>query len=191
MMTFIDGGVCAPHGFRANGIHCGIRKNKTKKDLALIYSKVPASCASVYTTNLVKGAPITVTKKNIENGVAQAIICNSGNANTCNFDGIEKAEKMCEITANALGISPSDVVVASTGVIGMPLDVKPIEMGMGVLVSGLGKYSEAAANAIMTTDTKMKEIAVKFEIGGVTCKIGGIANACIHYHRLRNFSRCA
>lgn len=174
-MTLIDGGVCAPLGFRANGIHCGIRKNKTKKDLALIVSDVPASCASVYTTNLVKGAPITVTKKNIEDGVARAIICNSGNANTCNFDGIEKAEKMCQLTADALGISPSDVVVASTGVIGMPLDVKPIEMGMEVLVAGLGKHSEYAANAIMTTDTRMKEIAVKFEIGGVKCKIGGIA----------------
>ena len=172
---FIEGGVCAAKGFVANGIHCGIRKNKTKKDLALIYSEVDATTASVYTTNLVKGAPITVTKKNIENGVARAIICNSGNANTCNFDGIEKAERMCEVTADALGIAREDVVVASTGVIGMPLDVAPIENGMAELVAGLGKHSDFAANAIMTTDTKMKEIAVEFEVGGVVCRMGGIA----------------
>ncbi len=172
---FIEGGVCAARGFLANGIHCGIRKNKTKKDLALIYSEVDAVTASVYTTNLVKGAPITVTKKNIENGIARAIVCNSGNANTCNFDGIEKAERMCEVTAKALGIAKEDVVVASTGVIGMPLNVEPIENGMDELVKGLGKNSDLAANAIMTTDTKMKELAVEFEIGGVTCKMGGIA----------------
>lgn len=174
-VKFIEGGVCAAEGFVANGIHCGIRKNKTKRDLALIYSEKEAMTASVYTTNLVKGAPITVTKKNIENGVARAVICNSGNANTCNFDGIQKAERMCEITADALKIAKEDVVVASTGVIGMPLDVTPIENGMAELVAGLGKHSDFAANAIMTTDTRMKEVAVEFEVGGVTCKLGGIA----------------
>lgn len=175
MIKFIEGGVCAAKGFVANGIHCGIRKNKTKRDLALIYSEADAATAAVYTTNLVKGAPITVTKKNIENGISRAAICNSGNANTCNFDGIEKAERMCEVTANALGIKKEDIVVASTGVIGMPLDVTPIENGMDELVKGLGKNSELAANAIMTTDTRMKEVTVEFEIGGVTCKMGGIA----------------
>lgn len=174
-MKTITGGICAPKGFKANGIHCGIRAGKTKRDLALIVSEVPAATAAVYTTNLVKGAPITVTKKNIANGYARAAVCNSGNANTCNADGIEIAEKMCEITAEALGIDPTDVVVASTGVIGQRLDVTPVKNGMPQLVAGLGDNSNEAAEAIMTTDTVKKEIALSFEIGGVECKIGGIA----------------
>lgn len=174
-MKTIDGGVCAAKGFCANGIHCGIRKNQSKNDLALIFSEKKAATAAVYTTNAVKGAPLVVTKKHIENGVAQAVICNSGNANTCNANGIEIAEKMSCITAETLGIDPSDVVVASTGVIGQPLDITPISDGMAGLVSGLGKNSVAAAEGIMTTDTKVKEIAVSFEIDGVECKIGGIA----------------
>ncbi|MBO5783659.1 MAG: bifunctional ornithine acetyltransferase/N-acetylglutamate synthase, partial [Clostridia bacterium] len=124
-MKTIQGGVCAAKGFTANGIHCGIRHNKTKKDLALIYSQVPATAAAVYTTNLVKGAPLTVTRRHLENGMAQAVICNSGNANTCNADGIEIAEKMSKMTADALGINPRDIVVASTGVIGQPLPLEP------------------------------------------------------------------
>jgi glutamate N-acetyltransferase/amino-acid N-acetyltransferase len=174
-MKIINGGVCAAKGFSANGIHCGIRKNKSKRDLSLIFSEVRANAASVYTTNLVKGAPLIVTKEHLSDGKAQAIICNSGNANTCNADGIEIAEKMSKICADALDISVDDVVVASTGVIGLPLSVEPIENGIGELVSGLGDNSEFAAEGIMTTDTVKKELAISFEIGGVECKIGGIA----------------
>jgi len=176
MMKLISGGVCAAEGFSANGIHCGIRKNKTKRDLSLIFSKVPAAAAAVYTTNLVKGAPLTVTKHHIADGFAQAVICNSGNANTCNADGIEIAEKMSSLCASALSIKKEDVVVASTGVIGQPLDVTPIADGVDALVRGLSKDGgEFAAEGIMTTDTVKKEVAVEFELSGKTCKIGGIA----------------
>lgn len=175
-MEMIKGGVCAAKGFKANGIHCGIRKNRTKRDLALIVSDVPASAAAVYTTNLVKGAPLTVTKTNIANGVAQAVICNSGNANTCNANGIEIAEGMCALVAEKLGVNASDVVVASTGVIGQTLDISPIANGMDSLANGLSyDGSVDAAEAIMTTDTVLKEVAVKFTIGGKTCHLGGIA----------------
>lgn len=174
-MKITEGGVCAAKGFKANGIHCGIRKNKSKRDLSLIYSEKRANAAAVYTTNLVKGAPLTVTKKHISDGYAQAVICNSGNANTCNANGIEIAEKMSELTARELGISANDVVVASTGVIGQPLDITPIESGMHELVSGLGDNSKLAAEGIMTTDTVKKEIAVSFEVSGKECRIGGIA----------------
>lgn len=174
-MEIIGGGVCAAKGFKANGIHCGIRKNKTKRDIALIVSEKTANAAAVYTTNLVKGAPLLVTKEHLADGKAKAVICNSGNANTCNADGIEKAEAMSEIAANALGIKAADVVVASTGVIGLPLDVAPIADGIGELVSGLGDHSDLAAEGIMTTDTKKKEVAVSFMIGDRECRIGGIA----------------
>ena len=174
-MKLISGGVCAAKGFKANGIHCGIRKNKTKRDLSLIYSEKKANAAAVYTTNLVKGAPLKVTKMNIADGKASAIICNSGNANTCNANGIEIAEQTCDILAKELKIDNKDIVVASTGVIGQPLDIKPIENGIPELVKGLGNYSDFAAEGIMTTDTKLKEVAVEFEISGKTCKIGGIA----------------
>lgn len=174
-MKIINGGVCAAKGFTANGIHCGIRKNKTKRDLSLIYSENIANAAAVYTTNLVKGAPLQVTKSNISDGKAQAIICNSGNANTCNANGVEIATKTCEILGEKLGVASTDIVVASTGVIGLPLDIAPIENGIPELVSGLGANSDLAAEGIMTTDTKMKEIAVEFDIGGKTCKMGGIA----------------
>ena len=175
-MKIIQGGVCAATGFKANGVHCGIRKNHSKKDLALIVSDVPASAASVYTTNLVKGAPLTVTKNNIADGIAQAVICNSGNANTCNANGIEIAEAMCELVAKATGVKAADVVVASTGVIGQPLNLEPIASGMDALVAGLStEGGEAAAVGIMTTDTVKKEIAVEFTVGGKVCHIGGIA----------------
>ncbi len=175
-MKIINGGVCAAKGFRANGIHCGIRKNKTKRDLALIVSDVKASAAAVYTTNLVKGAPLTVTKNHISDGYAQAGICNSGNANTCNADGIEIAEKMSALTADALGISANDIVIASTGVIGQPLDITPIANGIPSLSAGLSvDGGEAAAEGIMTTDTVKKEIAVEFTLGGKVCRMGGIA----------------
>ena len=175
-MEIISGGVCAAKGYKANGIHCGIRKNRDKKDLSLIFSEVPASAAAVYTTNLVKGAPLTVTKKHLENGVAQAVICNSGNANTCNADGIMIADKMCELISDKLEISSDDVVVASTGVIGQPLDIEPIKAGMSELAGGLSyDGSSSASEGIMTTDTHQKEIAVEFELSGKTCRIGGIA----------------
>ena len=174
-MKMIEGGVTAAKGFTANGVHCGIRKSRTKRDLCLILSDRPASAAAMYTSNLVKGAPLLVTKKNIENGVARAIICNSGNANTCNADGIEIAEKMCALTADAVGIGADDVVVASTGVIGEPLPLAPIEGGIGGLAAGLGDHNDYAAEAIMTTDTILKSVAVSFGIGGVECRLGGIA----------------
>ena len=175
-MKIISGGVCAAKGFKANGIHCGIRKNRTKKDLALIVSQVPAAAAAVYTTNLVKGAPLTVTKEHIADGKAQAVICNSGNANTCNADGIEIAEKMSQLTAQALNLSPEDVIVASTGVIGQPLSIDPIAAGMAELAAGLSDDGTAAATeAIMTTDTVPKDVAVEFTLGGKVCRLGGIA----------------
>ncbi len=175
-MKLISGGVCAAKGFKANGLHCGIRKNHSKKDLALIVSDVPASAAAVYTTNLVKGAPLTVTKNNIANGIAQAVICNSGNANTCNWNGIQIAEDMCALVEKATGISAKDVVVASTGVIGQVLDITPIADHMDALTAGLSyEGSLNAAQAIMTTDTVSKEIAVEFSVGGKTCRMGGIA----------------
>ena len=175
-MKLISGGVCAARGFKANGLHCGIRPNTTKKDLSLIFSEMPASAAAVYTTNLVKGAPITVTKDHLASGIAQAAVCNSGNANTCNADGIEIAEEMCSMTAAALGIKASDVIVASTGVIGQPLNLAPIREKIGELASGLSADGNAdAAEAIMTTDTVRKEVAVEFEIDGNTCHLGGMA----------------
>ncbi len=175
-MDIISGGVCAAKGFKANGIHCGIRKNRTKKDLSLIYSEKRAKAAAVYTTNLVKGAPLTVTKNHISDGFAQAIICNSGNANTCNANGIEIAEQMSDLLSEELAISAEDIVVASTGVIGQPLNIEPIRDGILQLVAGLSEQNgQDAAEGIMTTDTKMKEIAVSFEVGGKECKIGGIA----------------
>ena len=175
-MKVISGGVCAAKGFKANGVHCGIRKNHRKKDLALIVSQVPATAAAVYTTNLVKGAPLLVTKKNISNGKAQAVICNSGNANTCNANGIEIAEAMCKLVSDAVGVKADDVVVASTGVIGQVLDITPIANGMEALASGLSvENAGAAAEAIMTTDTTAKEVAVEFTVGGKVCRMGGIA----------------
>ena len=175
-MEFIKGGVCAAKGFKAGGIHCGIRKNRTKRDLALIVSEKKAAAAAVYTTNLVKGAPLTVTKAHISDGYAKAVICNSGNANTCNANGIEIAEQTCELLGAELNISAEDIAVASTGVIGQPLNITPIKNGIPSLVKSLSADgSENAAEGIMTTDTKVKEIAVSFEIGGKTCKIGGIA----------------
>ena len=175
MIKIIEGGVCAAKGYTAGGVHCGIRKNKTKKDLALIFSEVPANAAAVYTTNLVKGAPLVVTKENLKDGKAQAVICNSGNANTCNEGGEEIAEEMCDLVAETLGIKASDVIVASTGVIGQPLDIEPIALSMADLKGSLGNNSQDANQAIMTTDTKEKSVSVSFEIGGKLCSMGGIA----------------
>ena len=175
-MKLISGGVCAAKGFKASGIHCGIRANRTKRDIALIFSEKNAACAAVYTTNLVKGAPLVVTKENISDGYAQAVICNSGNANTCNSNGIEIAKEMCSLLAKGLSIDPTDVVVASTGVIGQKLSIEPIKAGIPDLVAQLSKDgNENAAEGIMTTDTFKKEIAVSFTIDGKECKIGGMA----------------
>ena len=175
-MKMITGGVCAAKGFKANGIHCGIRHNHSKKDLALIVSDVPATAAAVYTQNLVKGAPLVITKENIANGIAQAVICNSGNANTCNADGPQIAREMCDLVQKATGVLAQDVVVASTGVIGQPLNITPIAEGMEALAAGLSYEGGAdAAQAIMTTDTCPKEVAVEFTLGGKTCRMGGIA----------------
>ena len=175
-MKLIEGGVCAAKGYKAAGVHCGIRKNHVKKDLALIISGVPASTAAVYTTNLVKGAPLTVTKKHIADGKAQAVICNSGNANTCNANGIEIAEEMGKLVEKQFGVKADDVVVASTGVIGQPLCLDPIKEGLPKLAEALSKNGNAdAAEAIMTTDTIKKEVAVEFEIDGKLCHMGGMA----------------
>ena len=175
-MKIIEGGVCAAKGFKASGVHCGIRKNRTKKDVALIVSECPASAAAVYTTNLVKGAPLAVTKQNIANGIAQAVICNSGNANTCNAGGELVAKEMCSYVAEAINVSAEDVVVASTGVIGQVLDPTPIKNAMPQLVAGLSENgSDAAAEGIMTTDTVKKDVAVEFTVGGKVCRMGGIA----------------
>ena len=175
-MKKVEGGVCAAKGFTAGGIHCGIRKNRDKKDLSVIFSEVPGTAAAVYTTNLVKGAPLVVTKQHLADGKAQAVICNSGNANTCNANGIEIAQQMSGLLADELGIGANDVIVASTGVIGQPLDIEPIAGGMKALGASLSKDGSAdAAEGIMTTDTIKKEIAVEFELGGKTCRIGGIA----------------
>ena len=176
MINIIEGGVCAAKGFSANGVIAGIRNKRTKRDLSVIFSEKRATCAAVYTTNKVKGAPLTVTRNNISDGFAQAVICNSGNANTCNANGIEIAAETCALLGAQLGIPATDVVVASTGVIGQPLDITPIKNAIPALCEGLSADgSDAAAQGIMTTDVKKKEIAVSFEIGGVECKMGGIA----------------
>ena len=187
--SFCEGGVCAAKGFQANGIHCGLAKKaltapvedaaeqpKTlKKDLALILADTRCTAAAMYTTNKVKGAPLTVTKEHLKNGMAQAIIVNSVNANTCNADGAEKAQEMCRLAAKELGLPEEDVLVASTGVIGQPLPIEPIADGIPALCKGLSATGNTAAvEAIMTTDTMPKEVAVEFQLGGTTCKLGGM-----------------
>lgn len=174
----IDGGVCAAKGFLANGLNCGLNSNKDKNDLCLVFSEALCNAAAVYTQNKVKGAPITVTKKHLEKsgGRAQAVIANSKNANTCNADGVEKAERMCRLAASVLNIEPEKVIVASTGVIGKVLPIEPIENSIDSLAKGLSHTAnEKAATAIMTTDTVKKEAAVQFEIDGVVCTLGGMA----------------
>jgi glutamate N-acetyltransferase / amino-acid N-acetyltransferase len=172
----ITGGVCAPQGFTASGVYAGIRKSKACKDLALIISSVPCAAAAVYTQNKVFGAPILVTRQNIADGVAQAVICNSGNANTCNADGVAVAEQMCSLAAAALGLKPQDIIVASTGVIGQQLAITPIKNAMPELAASLSREGgHAAAKAIMTTDTAVKEAAVEFSLGNQVCRIGAIA----------------
>ena len=182
-LTKLEGGVCAAKGFQANGLNCGLNPNKDKNDLGLVVSDVVCDTAAVYTSNKVKGAPITVTKANLEKSEmkSKAVIVNSKNANTCNADGVEKAQKMCQLTAAELAakgieIKEEEVIVASTGVIGQILPIEPIANSMKDLVAGLSyEGNQKAANAIMTTDTVMKEYAVSFEVGGKTCVLGGMA----------------
>lgn len=178
MYKVIDGGVCAAKGYRASGINCGLNSDKNKNDLALLVSDVDADTAAVYTQNKVKGAPVMVTKSHIEasGGVSRAVVMNSKNANTCNADGEEKAERMCRAVSERLGIENDKVLVASTGVIGQILPVELIENGMDELIAGLSyEGNAAAATAIMTTDTVKKEYAVEFELGGKRCVLGGMA----------------
>jgi glutamate N-acetyltransferase / amino-acid N-acetyltransferase len=171
-----EGSVAAPLGFKASGIHCGIRRNRTKKDLALISADVVCDAAALYTQNKVKGAPLIVTKNHLRDGRAQALVCNSGNANTCNADGEDIANAMCGAVGRALGIEPDNVLVASTGVIGQPLPLEPITSAIPALAAGLSDNGGGdAVEAIMTTDTRKKEIAVRFALGGHDCVIGGIA----------------
>lgn len=175
-MKIIEGGVLAAKGFKAAGVHCGIRKNKEKKDLALIYSIKRCSAAATYTTNLVKGAPLVVTKNHIADGYAQAVICNSGNANTCNINGMDIANETCKLLADALNIKEDDIVIASTGVIGQEMDIAPFKYGIPLLVKDLDNGTSVDANhAIMTTDTKEKSVSISFDINGVECHMGGIA----------------
>lgn len=176
LIKTINGGVCAPKGFRAAGAACGIKKGSDNKDIALIVSDNMCSAAAVYTKNKVKGAPLEVTRNNISDGKAQAIICNSGNANTCAPGGVELAEQTCEITASELNLQKEDIVVCSTGVIGQKLDIEPFTKGVPSLVKQLSyDGSDEAAEAIMTTDTVPKSISVEFQIGDRKCRIGGIA----------------
>lgn len=197
--TFTDGGVCAAQGFKANGVCCGLKhqaltedtvseqnlaannalpdnESKPKKnDLAMILADRPCNTAAVYTSNKVKGAPILVTKEHLKNGMAQAVIVNSVNANTCNADGEQKAAKMCELAAKGLGLEAEDIVVASTGVIGQILPIEPIRDAIPQLVEGLSyEGNKAALNAIMTTDTREKQIAVRFRLGKKTVTLGGM-----------------
>lgn len=177
-ITFIAGGATAAQGFSATGEHMGIRRNRTRRDVALIVSEVPANAACVYTQNLVKGAPILVTQKHVENGIAQAAICNSGNANTCNANGVEIAEGMCALVEKYIGVKAEDVIVASTGVIGQPMTLEPFQKNFGKLADSLEDTPAGgtrAAEAIMTTDTVSKEVAVRFPLGGKMCKLGGIS----------------
>lgn len=174
---FVDGGVCAAKGFKASGVIAGIKAgNTTKRDLALISCDVRCKAAALFTSNKVKGAPIIVSREHLQDGYAQAIVVNSGNANTCNANGIEIAEGMCALAADGLNISKDDILVGSTGVIGQKLDLAPIKNAFPALLNGLSENnSTLACEAIMTTDTRKKELAVEFEIDGKKCRLGGIS----------------
>ena len=174
----IPGGICAPQGFSAAGVHCGIRHNHSKLDLALIKADVRCAGAGCYTTNKVYGAPITVDREHLKDGYAQAIVVNSGNANTCAPGGVQLAKDTCDIVAKELGISADDVLPSSTGVIGQAMSIEPFAKGIPEAAAKLAASeagSHAAATAIMTTDTHPKEIALEFEVGGKTVRIGAIA----------------
>lgn len=175
---YVEGGVCAARGFTANGLNAGINPDRSKNDLGMIYCEETCQTAAVYTQNKVKGAPILVTKRHLEQtrGVSRAVLVNSKNANTCNPNGEEIAEKSCELAAKALGIQPEEVIVASTGVIGQRLSIQPFEKYMDELVEGLSETgNDRAVNAIMTTDTVPKQVAVEFTLDGKRCRLGGMA----------------
>jgi len=172
----VGGGICAPKGFKAAAVHCGIRNNVRKKDLVMIVSDRICDAAAVYTKNKVKGAPIEVTRENLTDGKALAVICNSGNANTCAPGGKELALQTCSMAAKHLKCRHEDIIVASTGIIGEKMSLRPFEKGVPELCENLArKNSLAAAEGIMTTDTVPKEMAVKFMVSGKECFIGGIA----------------
>ncbi len=176
--TYIDGGVCAAKGFRANGLYSGIKKNPSEKyDLCLVVSDVLCNAAGVFTQNKVQAAPVTVSKRHLKatGGKAKGFILNSKNANACNPDGIEKSEKMCALAAEKLCIPAEQMLIAQTGVIGQTMPIEPIENHIDALVYGLSeKDNEKAAIAIMTTDTVKKEVAVAFTVGGTVCHLGGM-----------------
>ena len=176
--TTIEGGICAPQGFSAAGIHCGIRHNHAKPDLALIKADVRCAGAACYTTNKVYGAPITVDREHLADGYAQAILVNSGNANTCAPGGVELARETCRLAAQALGVDEADVLPASTGVIGQAMTIAPFASGIPACAAQLAHSPEGSLNAafaIMTTDTHPKQVAVEFTLGGKTCRMGAIA----------------
>ena len=168
--TYIDGGVCAAKGFRANGVYCGIKENPTKKpDLCLVVSDKLCRAAGVFTSNKVKAAPVLVSKAHLEQtgGKAWGMVLSSKNANCCNADGIDKANRVCELAAEQMGVQPEELLIAQTGVIGQILPIEPFEQGMGKVYDGLSAENhEQAAIAIMTTDTVPKEVAVEFQLGG-------------------------
>ncbi len=172
-MKIIEGGVCAPKGFKAGSIHCGIKEGRDNDDTAIIYSEYECTAAAVYTMNRVKAAPLYVTMEHLEDGIAQAVIANAGNANACAPDGMDNARRMASAAAKLLSLDEKDVVVASTGVIGQRLNIESIEEKLpGIQLSE--DASESACRAIMTTDTRPKSAAVEFKLAGKTCRIGGI-----------------
>ena len=178
MVKMIDGGVTAAKGFRAGGINAGIRAGKTRNDLALIVSECDCTAAGLFTKNKVKAAPVLLDIETVKNGKARAVIANSGNANACAPTDMENARKMQKAAADALGISTDEVLVGSTGVIGMELNVAAVENGMAKLIGSLSAEadgSDEAAKAIMTTDTVKKEQAVQVQINGITVTLGGIS----------------
>ena len=172
-MKIIDGGVCAAKGFKAGSVRCGIKASRTNDDTAIIFSECECNAAATYTMNRVKAAPVYVTMEHLENGVARAIVANSGNANACAPDGMENARRMAKAAASFLGVEEEDVAVASTGVIGQRIDIECIEEHLSEIVLS-DDASEQANRAIMTTDTRTKTAAVEFTVGGKTCRIGGI-----------------
>lgn len=183
-MKKIEGGVCAPQGFAANGIWCGIRKNKDRKDLALIVSDRPCSAAAVYTTNKVKAASVLVTREHLAGGRARAVVCNSGNANACTGEaGMAAARAMARLAAAEIGCRPEEVAVASTGVIGVPLPIAAVESGIAGLAAGLSRNGAAAAlDAVMTTDTRRKEVSFEFDLVGKKARIGAMAKGAGMIH---------
>ena len=175
-MKLIEGGVCAAQGFRASGIACGVKPGSTKNDLALIVSECECAAAATFTHNRVKAAPVYVSMEHLEDGVAQAIVANSGNANACAPEGMENAHRMATAAAKALGIDEKLVLTGSTGVIGQRLNIETIESHMKQAAEMLSiDGSQAANQAIMTTDLVEKTVAVEFTCGGKTCRMGGIA----------------